>query len=371
VDLAAVARWLVDQAPRRRYPAVLLGSSNGALSHLAAAAQVPWLPGTVLVPVARSGDPARPDQALDFGRRVAGPLLDRNPDVVLHHMHDHVQDELMVARMTYFRVKWTSLPAAYDAFLSRSLAPGAPVVLVEDTSTWPVVRVGERHVFQTGAQGGIPPEEYLRSEHAPGPDDESAEAEWGAEPAFGSAVAAWCRANGHPLVRLVFHGPQSPAHAVATTLRSWYRDRGEPGDRLLVPSFVIGDPWTTVATGTVPFWTFFSVRPALEAFARHLEDSEPYRHVDILQFQHGVRSTGIAAPDEWLTVARRYAGKAELTGVDPRRFPHDIATLARYGPRLGALPPASHPWSPLAVETAVERLSAHPELSVGVERWAR
>jgi hypothetical protein len=219
VDLAAVARWLVEQVPRRRYPAVLLGSSNGALSHLAAAAQVPWLPGTVLVPVARRGEPARPDEALDFGRRVAGPLLDRNPDLVLHHMHDHVQDELMVARMTYFRVKWTSLPAAYDAFLSRSLAPGAPVVLVEDTSTWPVVRVGERHVFQTGAQGGISPEEYLSSEYAPQPDDESAEAEWGAEPAFGSAVAAWCRANDHPLVRVVFHGPQSPAHAVATTLR--------------------------------------------------------------------------------------------------------------------------------------------------------
>jgi hypothetical protein len=139
----------------------------------------------------------------------------------------------------------------------------------------------------------------------------------------------------------------------------------------LLPSFVIGDPWTTVATGTVPFWTFFSVRPALEAFACHLEDSEPYRQVDILQFQHGVRSAGIAAPDEWLAVARRYAATAELTGVDPRRFPHDIATLARYGPRLDALPAASHPWSPLAVGTAVERLSAHPELSVGVERVAR
>ncbi|MGH3915204.1 MAG: hypothetical protein ACRDTC_17630, partial [Pseudonocardiaceae bacterium] len=57
VDLAAVAELLADGYPQRRYPAVLVGSSNGALTHLAAALQVPWLPGTVLVPVAHAGDP--------------------------------------------------------------------------------------------------------------------------------------------------------------------------------------------------------------------------------------------------------------------------------------------------------------------------
>src|SRR5215210_586710 len=55
VDLAAVARWLANGHPRRRYPAALIGSSNGALAHLAAAAQVPWLPGNVRVPATRSG----------------------------------------------------------------------------------------------------------------------------------------------------------------------------------------------------------------------------------------------------------------------------------------------------------------------------
>jgi hypothetical protein len=41
VDLAAVARYLTGQYPRRRYPAVLIGSANGGMTHLAAAAQVP------------------------------------------------------------------------------------------------------------------------------------------------------------------------------------------------------------------------------------------------------------------------------------------------------------------------------------------
>ena len=38
------ARWVVAQFPARRYPAVLVGSSNGALTHLAAALGAPWLP---------------------------------------------------------------------------------------------------------------------------------------------------------------------------------------------------------------------------------------------------------------------------------------------------------------------------------------
>jgi len=53
VDMDAVAAWLADGIPARRYPAAMIGSSNGALTHLAAALQIPWLPTTVLIPVSR------------------------------------------------------------------------------------------------------------------------------------------------------------------------------------------------------------------------------------------------------------------------------------------------------------------------------
>jgi hypothetical protein len=105
--------------------------------------------------VSRTGDPQRPVDALRFGERFGPRLLHATPDVVLQQMHDQVQDELMVARMSYFRVKWRRLPDAYARFLDANLAPAAPVILVEDQSTWPVVRVGDRHVFQSGAQGGL------------------------------------------------------------------------------------------------------------------------------------------------------------------------------------------------------------------------
>jgi hypothetical protein len=141
-------------------------------------------------------------------------------------------------------------------------------------------------------------------------------------------------------------------------LRAWYTARGEPADRLLVPSFVLADPWRTISTAAVPFWTFFPVQPALRALDAHLAATEPYRSVDILLFQHSVASEGIAHPQEWLTVAGRHGATARLLAIDPHRFPHDVASLGRYDLALAALPHATQPWTPLTLPAALDGLTA-------------
>lgn len=365
VDLDAVAAYLTGRYPVRRFPAVMVGSSNGALTHLAAAAQIPWLPGTTLIPVSRWHDPHDLDAALDFSRRVAPPLLDRNPDIVLHHMHDQIQDELMVAKMAYFRMKWRRLPPAYETFLRDRLLPEAPVILVEDTSTWTVVRVGRRHVFQPGAQGGVPAETYLARAKTPTPDDTAAEAEWGAEPDLTAALEQWCQSHGHPLVRISYHGPQAPAHAVAETFRSWYRRRGEDDTRLLVPCFILLDPWTTIDVAAVPYWTFFAVQPALAALRDHLDRTAPYHRAHVLLFEHGADSLGIAPPAAWEAALTDHGCPTDFLGLDRRRFPHDISFMARYGPNLSKLSRARSPWSPMGVEEMLNGLSRHGVRVIG------
>src|SRR6266545_3108608 len=51
IDFDAIADWIINLFPRRAYPAAFIGSSNGALVHIAAALGAPWLPQTFLCPV--------------------------------------------------------------------------------------------------------------------------------------------------------------------------------------------------------------------------------------------------------------------------------------------------------------------------------
>lgn len=361
VDLAAVAASFAGGYPDRRYPAAMIGSSNGALTQLAAAMQVPWLPQTVLVPVHRIGDPRRPDQALDFGRQWGPQLLQANPDVTLHQMHDAAQDRLMTARMAYFRVKWTTLPEAYARFLDDHLDPGAPVFLVDDQVSWPVTRVGERHWFQTGGLGGLSARQHLDRPYAPPADSEAPEAEWGAEPSFVDSIEDWCVAHDHPAIRVSYEGPQQAAHPIAQIMKVWMSDRGERTDRLIVPSFILGDPWRELNRGLVPFWTYFPVRDAVESLDRHLQRSDRYRKVYVLGFQHGARSPGVAMPDDFLTTIARHGAEPELLAVRAGEWPHDIGSMARYGAALDGLPSAEQPWSPLSPAAAIAALRTTPD----------
>jgi hypothetical protein len=222
------------------------------MTHLCAAAGTPWLPQTMLVPVRWPGnDPDRPAAALRFGAETAARLLEHNPDVVLHHMHDGNQDRLMIDRMSYFRLKWRRLPHAYERFLTTRLAPGAPVIIVDCGLSWPVTRVGERHVFQTGAYGGLHAQEYLhgsdrvarflaeqgsplRGFDAPAATEEAPEAEWGFEPALAASIQQWADRHGHPVHRITLADPHGLSPAVADLHRDWLIRAGRPAQRLLV-----------------------------------------------------------------------------------------------------------------------------------------
>ena len=364
IDLERVAAWIADHYPARRYPGVLLGSSNGALSHLAAAAGLPWLPQTLLVPVRRPGvDPRDVGAALEFGARHAPALLDRNPTIELHHMHDPNQDALSASQMAYFRIKWHTLPRAYERFVGDRLEPGAPIILVRDRSSWPVTRLGPRHVFQYGAHGGMTAAEYAAEPGAPPTDEVAAEAEWGFAGALGDDVHTWAIRTGHPVIDVRYDHPQDPAAGVADAFRAWLQERGEPAQRLLVSSFIVHDPWRTITTASVPFWTFFPVRQAAQDLADYLHRAS-YDDVDILLFNNGVPSRGQVDARSWERLAQRARRRGRLLGVDADAFPADFAAFARYGPALRSLPPATVPWSPLSLLDLLAGLDAAPRISV-------
>jgi hypothetical protein len=343
-----VAAWMTSLYPRRRFPLALIGSSNGAAVHLAAALGAPWLPQTFMVPVRNPGNnPDDPHRDLEWGRQPARALLDANPEVQVHHMHDPVQDRLMLEQMTYFRLKRLRLGPAYERFLREVLEPGGTLLLVDCRHTWPVTRVGERHLFQFGAVGGATQEELfggsdrvaaylaryrtgLRRWDPPAPDGEAPEAEWGFEEALAADVERFAGEHGYQVARLSFDAPPDLSPLVADLYRWWYAERGLSDDRLLVESFILLEPWLALATGSVPFWMVFNTEPSLAAIHRYLDTAGSFDEIRLSLFSHGVESVGLPAIGQWRTVLQRAGKVGSFLGVDEQAFPRDFATMARY-----------------------------------------
>lgn len=378
-DAEATAQWVTDYYPPRRYPAAMIGSSNGAAVHLCAALGIPWLPQTLLIPVERAH--AHPDEfreSLEAAREPAEWLLGANPDLQVHHMHDPNQDRLMVRKLMYFRVKQRRLGAAYERFLRENLAPGATLFLLECDLNWPTTRVADRHVFQAGALGGATRDEYLhggprveefltregsesRQWESPTPDGVHPEAEWGFEPALRDDVERFAEEHGYRVRRIVFEQPEDLSPLVADLYRWWYRQRGIVANRLLAESFILMEPYWALRTGAVPFWTFFAVKSAADGLEGYLQSRDAFDELQIMLFSHGVRSIGYAPLERWRSLFRHTREGGRFVGVDEQEFPRDFGVFIRYHEDLKQTP-ARYPLpGPLGLDQLDAFLQEHGE----------
>src|SRR5438876_5656222 len=275
-----IAEWLVDLYPLRKYPALMLGSSNGALMHLCALFGIPWLPQTCLVPVRRTGvHPDEPEQELAWAREPAQVFLQENPDVQLHHLCDPNQDRLMIQRMSYFGFRRLRLGRAYEQFIEQALEPGGTLFIVDCQLQWPTTRLGERHVFQFGALGGATPEEYFRGSKsvedylrryrsprtrwvAPQSNGQSPEAEWGLEHSLAEDIRRFAQQHGYRVRTVTFSEPEHMSPLVADLYAWWTQRRGITERRLFVESFIVMEPYWTIRTGSIPFWMVFNMAPS-------------------------------------------------------------------------------------------------------------
>lgn len=367
VDAEELSRWVTSEYPKQNYPAVAIGSSNGAAVHLHCALGIPWLPQTFLLPIRQSVDPDEPDQAMRLGLEPGRRMLERNPDLQLHHMHDANQDRVMVRTMTYFRVKRRRLGEAYRRFLIEHLPPGGTIIVNECERTWPVTRISDRHVFQHGAVGGATEEEFLHgservseylAQHgskyrrwpSPEPDERAPEAEWGFEPALLDDIREIAEERDYRILRLRYPEPQALSPLVADLYRGWYQARGISANRLLLESFIVLEPWWTLRTGAVPFWMEFNMEPSLNAVHKYLDSTDPFDEIRLMLFNHGVEAVGLPTVEEWESLLRRARRAGSWVGAEPPEFPLDYAQFARYHTALQQIP-ARHPMpEPLALQ---------------------
>ncbi|SCF24076.1 hypothetical protein GA0074695_4670 [Micromonospora viridifaciens] len=322
VDAERVAGWIVDQYPARQWPGVVLGSPHGAAAHLAVALGVPWLPAAFELAVhwAR-GAVDRPRAALDQGAALAGRLLAGNQQVHVRQVHCPASRGASAGAVVALAVRWRALPGAYARFVAEQLAPGAPLLLLHDARTWPVLDEGRGHSFQLGSPAsGLDPVDFhpdapalrqvLRSAGGDGarwePPDVScpaAYAENGVEPGFEHSARYWAGRHGHPLHRVLAPQPDALSAATADLYRRWLRQAGKTGDRLVVECGRLLDPWQVLRAGLVPYWCENATRRRVEGVEWWLAGSEPFSSVDVLPEPPGVRSPALAGLPQWLAVA--------------------------------------------------------------------
>jgi hypothetical protein len=352
INTDEIAGWMTNVYPEHSYPAVAVGSSNGAAVHLWSALGIPWLPQTYFIPVARSGiQPDDPAADAAWAQPTARKFLKANPDVQLHHMNDPVQDRLMIQRMAYFRVKRRRLGQAYENFLLRSLRPGGVIFVMDCRLKWPTTQYGERYFFQFGALGGATAEEYyygservedyLSRYHSPvkrwsppKPDADRPEAEWGFEPAFAEDLESFARRHGFQIRRIVFEQPEHFSPFVADLYGWWNQKRNIRGKRLLVESFIVMEPYWTVRTGSIPFWMVFNKEPSVQMLEGYLGTRNTFDEIYLMLFSHGVNSIGLVPIDRWRCALARAKQHSSFVGVDPEAYPRDFGVFVRYNPDL-------------------------------------
>ena len=364
----------------------MIGSSSGALVHLAAAMRVPWLPQTVMVGVRREGggvDDPRGD--LEQARRCGERSVAANPEIQLHQMHDPSQDRLSLEYITYFRFKYRRLLPAYRRFLQERLPRDSLIIVSDCRKTWPTTRINDRYVFQFGAVGSMEHEEYVNGservraylEHygvdqqgwdAPEADGESPEAEWGFEQALMDDIAAMARECGHRILRLAFDDPEHLSPLVADLYHDWYECIDRPTKRLVVGSFVQVERHWTLRTASLPFWATFNCQTSLDHLRGYLENPRTFAQIRRMIFPHGTESVGLPALEDWRRAMRRGSDDVDFLGVSEASYPHHFAALAKYSEEVRALDehlPLPDPLSVAELERFLAK--AHDRYAVPVD----
>lgn len=342
-------QWMTAKYPRRKYPAIFIGSSSGPAVHLAAAMGVPWLPQTFLIPVRTPGHLSVDDPIarMEWARKPARALLDANPDLQLHHMMDPNQDRPMLESTSYFRVKRLALGAAYEQFIADRLEQNGALILVECEKPWPATRVDERYYFQFGGLGGTTIEEYhngsaavqsflqgagarVKQWEVPRPDGQMPEAEWGFVSTLRDDTARLAAAKGYRLQRVVFNEPEDFSPYVADLYRWWYRQRGIDSNNLLAGTFFLVEPYWTLCTGSVPWWLAFNARPSAAELKAYLQHAPPFDRLYLMPFSHGVAGQGLATIEDYRSLFALTRTGGDFIGSEPDLYPFDFGIYARY-----------------------------------------
>ena len=330
VSVDALAAWCVAQYPDdgSRYAAIVVGSPNGAVAHIAALLGAPFL--TTSFGLVFRHDTIDPNDlssyrrtSLDAAQRIVEANAAMDFEIICHY--DPIHDRSMVKVADFVRIKLHDLPTCYLDFIRDRLSPGGMLVFIDCTYSWPQTPIDERILLQIGGLGAVDPKSY-HARWAVGESEElRRESEWGCPEPFVAAVRTYAEETAVDLLEIAL---DHPSEYSLLAFDAYLACEGVRSQRLLIDSFNHQNPRTNIQTGIPALWLPFNTEDGLSLVDRALRG----RTLDTIylaplpSFSRSPDTASLAAWTDLLSMC----GSLELIGIRPAKYPADPLAPYRF-----------------------------------------
>ncbi len=99
---------------------------------------------------------------------------------------------------------------------------------------------------------------------------------------------------------------------------------------MLAETFLLMEPYWALRTSSVPLWLKFTTDVSADALEAYLDCAQQFDHIDLLLFQHGVRSAGLVPIERWRALLGRARRTARFVALRPERHPSSSSTYVYY-----------------------------------------
>jgi len=329
LDVESLPRWCVDQYPEdRQYGAIVVGSPNGGVAHLAALLGAPFLTTSFGLTFRHPTIDADDHHAyVESAGAVVDSILAANPsegyELIVHY--DPLHDRSLVKVVDFVRVKLRDLPVCYREFIDRHLAPGGRLILIDCAYPWPQYELRDRAYVQIGGLGGISPDAFLDRWPLDLPLDARRESEWGCPESFAPGVRGFAVERGIETVAVTFDHPWQ--YSLLTYEAYLACDDARRGS-LLIDCFNHLNPRTNLEIGIPGLWLPFNTEEGL-TFVKEALHGRSLNWIGFALLPSFADSPDTGSLQPWLDLLTRH-GEVELVGIDPDRFPADPLAPFRF-----------------------------------------
>jgi len=314
-------RWCTSQYPPKAggYEAILVGSPNGGIAHLAALLRAPFL--TTSLAVSFRHPPIAAEDAksyLKFGAQVSEAIVRGNGYVEVINHYDPLHDRALVKHVNRIRLRLLELPGIYKQFIRENLAPQGKIILIDCSYAWPQYLVSERSYLQVGGLGGITPEEFLERWPLELPLEVRRESEWGCPEGFSASVREFAERLGVELIEIKYDHPERYS---LLSYDAYLSCEGVRSSWVFFDCFNHQNPRTNIETGIPGVWLPFNTEDSL-SFAEQFLKGRRFERIYLTLLPSFMDSPDTVALERWAALISRH-GPLRLVGIDPKDYPAD------------------------------------------------